>query len=112
MATTLTINTLAGPYDGTLATPTFESPTTTTQAIYSITGDEIVVAENTGTVANNFRLVSTDDTHNRKEDITFSVPASTTVAKKMERTGWEDSNGNMAVSLSSSDLNVSIWRIP
>lgn len=117
--TAITIKSLKGPFDVVSAGDlkfTFAASDGTGGNSYAVTGKELLLAFNDGTVAHTITIDSVNDEKNRQADITdYSLAVGDYIAFTGGLTtskGWQQSGGVIYIDTDSADIKVAVLRLP
>ena len=114
-ATQVTVTTIKGPYPGTVSANDLDVTLTAahaTDATFTITGKEILIAVNLNAATKEISLYSVADNYGRKADITtYSIGPDEMVAFKFSNTvGWATSDQIVHASGTSTDIKLGLIR--
>lgn len=113
--TVISSQTPKGPFPGTVGSGaldlTLTAADTTNNNAFALTGHELLLVQNTDTVAQTFTLTSTADAQGRIGDVTaYSVAAGKISAFNFRggQTGWKESDGNAYISGAAATLKFAV----
>lgn len=116
--TTLTKTTALGSYGdysvGNAADLTMAAGDVANKNQFAATGDEVVIAHNTGGSAHTLTVTSTADPYGRTKDISaYSIGAGEyAVFGPLELTGWVQSDGKIYLEVDHADVKLGVVKLP
>lgn len=112
--TTLTKTTSPGPYPTTVQTVTMTAADTTNKNQFALTGREIVIIQNTDTVARTVTITSTTDPQGRTGDISAVSLAAGAIAVvgPFGLPGWIQTDGMLYLEASAATVKFGVVTLP
>ncbi len=112
--TVLTPTTLPGPYSTAPVALPFTAADTVNNNAFPLTGNEILIVQNTDASAHTFTVTSAPDSRGRSGDIAaVSVPANSFMAcQRFVLEGWQQSDGNLYLTANSNLVKFAVIKLP
>lgn len=109
--TNLTAQVLPAPYSATpYAVLTFVAGDAANGNHYSMNGDQLLIAKNTGVAARTITITSAADPYGRTKDVTaLSIAAGATVMfSKFNTPGWRQTDGKVWIAVEHAEVTICI----